>query len=402
MAGRDGRLCWDLEGIFKEIIIGMKKCAAIGKIPRGIGVDTWGVDYALLDGAGNQLGNAVAYRDGRTAGMDERVHSIVTEEEMYRRTGIKGQIFNTVYQLMAVKETAPELLEKAAHMLLIPDYLHYRLCGVISNEYTNATTTGLVNGFTKRWDGEIIASLGFPGRLFGELTPPGTVLGSLTPEIRDLVGYDCAVVAGATHDTASAVTVANDDAIYISSGTWSLMGIKANAPNVSPLSRAAGFTNEGGYDNTIVFCKNIMGLWMIQSLLRELGDAYDYTKLDGLAEKAKIVSVVDCNHSRFFAPGSMSIEVKAACVESRQQVPRSPGELSKVIYQSLAACYAKTATQLEELTGRRYDTVHVIGGGANAEFLNRLTAQYTGKKVVAGPSEATAIGNLKIQAAAFK
>ncbi|MCL2499184.1 MAG: rhamnulokinase [Defluviitaleaceae bacterium] len=394
MVDINGQLCWDLENILDGIKTGLDKCIEIGKPPCSIGIDTWGVDFVLLDAAGNLLGNPVAYRDKRTDGMREYVHMIVPEDELYERTGIISQPFNTVYQLMAVKLSHPEWLERAAHFLMVPDYLHYRLCGAVSNEYTNATTTGLVNARTRQWDREIISRLGFPAHLFGKLTQPGTVIGKLK-------GYehiDCSVTVPATHDTAGAVMSAKDDAIFISSGTWSLMGIKKEEPDTSAASRAAGFTNEGGYGGSIRYLKNIMGLWMIQSVRKELDAAYDFTELCEMAERADIESIVDCDDERFFSPVSMVNEIKDACALSGQAVPRTPAELAKVVYQSLACCYAKAATQLEELTGKAYDTINIIGGGAKAEYLNRLTALRTGKEIIVGPYEATAMGNLIIQA----
>jgi rhamnulokinase len=389
MVEKDGQLCWDLESILYEFSVGLKKCKAIGKNPVSAAIDTWGVDFVLLDEEGEMLGNSVAYRDKRTEGMREAAHAIIAEEELYERTGIQSLTFNTVYQLMAVKKYQPELLEKAAYFLMVPDYLHYRLCGAITNEYTNATTTGLVNAHTRDWDRDIIERLGFPQRLFKKLTPPGTVIGPLSP--------DCAIITPASHDTASAVMVAENDAIYISSGTWSLMGIKRKDPDTSPESRVAGFTNEGGYGGDIVYCKNIMGLWMIQNVRRELQDAYDYAELNKMAEQAGITSVVDCDDKRFFAPDNMINAIKNMCALTNQPVPVTPGELAKVIYQSLAVCYAKTATELEKLTGHTYSVINIIGGGAKAEYLNRLTALHTGKKIITGPIEATSYGNLTAQ-----
>ncbi|MCL2604437.1 MAG: rhamnulokinase [Defluviitaleaceae bacterium] len=391
MVWRYGQLCWDFERILSEITAGIDKCAENGKSPLSVGIDTWGVDFVLLDAAGNMLGNPVAYRDKRTAGMREAVHAVIPEEELYERTGIQSQPFNTVYQLMAVKRTQPELLEKAAHFLLVPDYLHYRLCGAVSNEYTNATTTGLVNAKTRGWDLGIIGRLGLPARLFKELTQPGTEIGRLRGR------EHIAVIAPATHDTASAVMAAKDDAIYISSGTWSLMGIKRDEADTSTASRAAGFTNEGGYGGQIRYLKNIMGLWMIQSVKKELDGAYNYDELCEAAEQAEIESVVDCGDERFFSPASMTDEIKKACAENNLRVPNTPGQLAKTVYQSLAHCYAKTAAQLEELTGKTYDTINIIGGGAKAEYLNRLTALHTGKKIITGPIEATSYGNLTAQ-----
>jgi rhamnulokinase len=397
---KGGELCWDFEAMLAEIVKGLKKCAELGKIPASVGIDTWGVDFVLLDESGKPLGNTVAYRDNRTRGMDEETFRRVPEAELYRRTGIAKQIFNTIFQLMAVKKKKPELLAQAKQLLLVPNYLHYRLCGVAKNEYTHATTSGLVNADAKDWDDRIIKACGFPREIFAEIVPPGAVLGNLTPEIQKLVGFDCKVVAPCTHDTASAVMALPTDkenTLYISSGTWSLMGVERLSPDCAEHSRALGFTNEGGYDSRYRYLKNIMGLWMIQSVKKELGNRYTFDELCGLAEKSDIPSLVDCNDIRFLAPESMIGELKKACAETGQTVPETPGELAAVVYDSLANCYKEAAEELEELTGQKFGDIHIVGGGSKDAYLNRLTAKITGKNVIAGPAEATAIGNLMAQ-----
>jgi rhamnulokinase len=397
---KGGELCWDFEAMLGEILRGLNKCAELGKIPASIGIDTWGVDFVLLGEDGKPLGNTVAYRDARTHGMDEETYKRVPEAELYRRMGIAKQIFNTIFQLMAVKRKTPELLDKAKKLLLVPNYLHYRLCGVAKNEYTHATTSGLVNAEGKDWDDRIIEACGFPREIFAEIMPPGTVLGNLTPEIQKLVGFDCKVVAPCTHDTASAVMALPTDkenTLYISSGTWSLMGVERLSPDCSEASRTRNFTNEGGYGYRYRYLKNIMGLWMIQSIKKELGDKYSFDELCVLAEKSDIASLVDCNDVRFLAPESMIDEIKRACAENGQAVPKTPGELAAVVYNSLANCYKAAALELEELTGQSYGDIHIVGGGSKNDYLNRLTAKATGKNVIAGPAEATAIGNIMAQ-----
>lgn len=400
MENKDGMLCWNVERLFGEIINGLKKCRETGKIPVSMGIDTWGVDFVLLDKQDNILGNMVGYRDSRTQGMDERVYEIISPDQLYGRTGIQKQIFNTIYQLMAVKENQPEDMKEAESMLMIPDYFHFLLTGVKRMEYTNATTGQLVNVETNDWDYALIEKLGYNKRMFAPLSMPGTVVGSFTPEIRQEVGFDCKVVLPATHDTGSAVLAvpANDDnSIYISSGTWSLMGIERNSPDCSVESMKANFTNEGGYDHRFRFQKNIMGLWMIQSVRKEFTKTLSFARICELAEQEKIVSVVDCNDASFLAPESMIHAVQEYCGRTCQPVPRSEGEIAAVIYNSLARCYRDTVQEIEGITGKIYDTIHVVGGGSNADYLNKLTAQYTGKKVIAGPSEATAIGNIIVQ-----
>ncbi len=400
MVQKDGENVWDVDELFAQIKLGMKKCAEAGKIPVSIGIDTWGVDFVLLDAEGKRIGNAVAYRDGRTKGMDEEVYKKIPEDELYARTGIQKAIFNTIYQLMALKVKKPEQLEKAETMLMMPDYFHYLLSGVAATEYTNATTGQLVSPVTKDWDMELIEKLGYPKKIFQKLVTPGTVLGELTEEIQKEVGFNCKVVAPATHDTGSAVIAVpteSDNTLYISSGTWSLMGTELMEANCSRESKLHNLTNEGGYNYRFRFLKNIMGLWMIQSVKKEIGGKLGFGEICEQASRCTIPSIVDANDDRFLAPANMTEEVQAACRESGQQVPEGIAEVASVIYNSLAQCYAKTIKEIEEITGQKYDRIHIVGGGANAEYLNILTAKATGVPVYAGPTEATAIGNLAAQ-----
>lgn len=403
MKSVDGQLCWDVEELFSHIKAGMKKCKEIGKIPVSMGIDTWAVDYVLLDEQDRIVGNTVGYRDSRTKGMDDLVYEEIPLEELYQRTGIQKQIFNTIYQFMAVKKQHPEYLETAKSMLMIPDYFHFRLTGVKRQEYTNATTTQLVNPRTNNWDYELIERLGYPKAWFGPLSMPGTTVGGLTPEIEDEVGFSCQVVLPATHDTGSAVLAvpSNEwDVLYISSGTWSLMGTERMEADCSLESMKRNFTNEGGYEYRFRYLKNIMGLWMIQSVKKELaaaGQDYSFGEICDMASKETISSLVDCNDDCFLAPESMIQAVKDFCEKEGQQVPETPAQLGAVIYNSLAKCYGETIEELEQVTGKHYGQVHIVGGGANADYLNRLTAKYTGRPVYAGPTEATAIGNLAAQ-----
>lgn len=409
MKRKDGHLCWDAESLFAEIKEGMKQCTKLGKIPVSMGIDTWAVDFVLLDRENRMLGDAYGYRDVRTKGMDEKVYETISLKDLYRRTGIQKQIFNTIYQLTAVRETNKEYLEKAESFLMIPDYFHYLLTGVKKQEYTNATTTQLVNPDSGTWDYELIRMLGLPERLFKELSMPGTAVGQLTEEIKEEVGFTCQVVLPATHDTGSAVMAvplvpggedSMGDILYISSGTWSLMGTELKAADCSMGSMEANFTNEGGYGHRFRYLKNIMGLWMIQSVKKELakeGEDYTFAELCRMASGEKIASIVDCNDSSFLAPESMVRAVRDFCRNSRLEVPQTPGQIAAVIYNSLAACYKDTVKELEAITGKNYSSIHVVGGGSNADYLNRLTADFTGRTVYAGPGEATAIGNLLAQ-----
>lgn len=401
MTQKDGRLIWDVEHLFEEIKTGMKKCAELGKIPFSVGIDTWAVDFVLLDAKGKRISDAVAYRDSRTEGMDEKVYERIPEAELYARTGIQKQKFNTIYQLMALNCQEPELLIQAERMLLIPDYFHYLLTGKKVAEYTNASTTQLVSPQTKQWDMNLIGMLGYPEKIFPEIAVPGTCLGELTEAIQKEIGFNCNVVLPGTHDTASAVVAVpagkDEDTLYISSGTWSLMGTELMEADCSREACCRNFTNEGGYDYRFRFLKNIMGLWMIQSVKKEIGDNLSFGEICENAAKENIASRVDCNDNRFLAPQNMTKEVQEACRESGQQIPEGIAQVASVIYNSLADCYKECCEEIESLTGKRYDKIRIVGGGSNAEYLNELTAKASGKAVYAGPVEATAIGNLCAQ-----
>ncbi len=370
MEERNGHLCWSHDKLFAEILTGLRKCKELGKIPVSMGVDTWGVDFVLLDEHDQILGDTVGYRDGRTRGMDEKVYELISEEDLYARTGIQKAIFNTIYQLMAVKCENPKHLAQAKAMLMTPDYFHFLLTGVKMQEYTNATTGQLVDPVTKDWDYELIDLLGFNREIFLPIHTPGTVVGHFTKEIQDQVGFDCEVVLPGTHDTASAVLSVpanDDDFLYISSGTWSLMGIESMTANCSPESKAANITNEGGYGYRFRYLKNIMGLWMIQNVKKELDNEYSFAELCDMAAKCDdFPSRVEVDDDCFLAPKNMIAEVQRYCRDTDQPVPETPGELSTVIYNSLAECYARTAKEIEKIMGRTYSRIHVVGGGSNA------------------------------------
>lgn len=397
----DGHKRWDIDELFRQIIIGLKKCKELGKIPTSMGIDTWAVDYVLLDENDNVVRPCFGYRDSRTAGMDEEVYKIIPEDKLYERTGIQKAIFNTIYQLMADKKDG--YLDGAKNFLMVPDYLHYLLTGVKSNEYTNCSTTQLLNPDTKSWDYELIEMLGFNKDLFGEIKQPGACIGRFSDSVKAEVGFDCKVVLPPTHDTASAVFAVpntSDNVLYISSGTWSLLGSENMQAICTKEAMEANFTNEGGYDGRFRFLKNIMGLWMIQSVRNELiaaGQEYSFAELCNLAEQADIDSIVDANAEVFLAPASMINAVKDYCKNQGQKVPETPGELAKVIYQSLAICYRKACDEVETITGKHFDIINVVGGGSKAGYLNKLTAETIGKTVIAGPSEATALGNIGAQ-----
>ena len=395
-----GTLHWDTKRLFDEITAGMRKCKELGRIPQSVGIDTWGVDFVLLDKDDHLIGKAVGYRDSRTDLMDEEVYKIIPEEELYRRTGIQKAIYNTIFQLMALKKKSPTELDAAETILMIPDYFHYLLSGQKVMEYSEASTTGLLNPVTRNWDYELLDRLGFPGKIFGEIKMPGSYIGNLTEEVKNLVGYDCKVIIPPSHDTASAVLAVpaeGENTCYISSGTWSLMGVEADSPDCSIKSKEANITNEGGYGGKITYLCNIMGLWMIQSVRNELAPDMDYGELCEMASKESIKSIVDCQDQSFLAPKDMAAAIRDYCRRTNQEIPDTLYKLAAVIYNSLAKCYADKLALIESVTGVKYEKINIIGGGSNASYLNELTAKATGRQVIAGPTEATAIGNMLSQ-----
>lgn len=407
MIKKNGHLVWDHERLFSDILTGLKKCKEIGKIPVSMGIDTWGVDFALLDENDQMLGDMVGYRDSRTNKMDEEVYKIIPEDQLYQRTGIQKQMFNTIFQLMAVKKQNPDYMERARTLLYVPDYFHYRLTGVKVNEYTEASTGQLLNAKSKDYDWELIDMLGFNRKIFQKIAEPGTNIGSLKEEIQKEIGFNLDVVLPCTHDTGSAVLAVpanDDDFVYISSGTWSLLGIERDEADCSELSRENHFTNEGGYGYRFRYLRNIMGLWMIQSVRHNLDDKYSFAQIcEEAAKNSDFPSRVDVNNDDYFmAPDNMIEAIKQYCRDTRQQVPQSLGELATVVYASLAECYAQTIRGIEKTTKRSYSRIQVVGGGSNAGYLNELTAKATGKTVYAGPGEATAIGNITAQMLANK
>jgi len=400
MKQRDGQLYWEIDAIFDEIITGLKKCTGLGKQPVSTGIDTWGVDFVLIDKNGARVGPAVAYRDSRTDGMDLEVSKFISESELYARTGIQKIFFNTLFQLMAVKVNAPHYFDNAAHLLMMPDYLHYRLCGVMKNEYTIASTGALINSKSKNWDDEIIARCGLPREIFGEIVPAGTSLGGFTDEIKKAVGYDCCVIMPPSHDTASAflaVPTKSGRSVYISSGTWSLMGVELSDPITSEASRSANFTNEGGYGYRYRYLKNIAGLWLLQSVQKEIGEGVGYADLIAMARASNCYAIFGVNDERLAAPESMVSAICELCREDGQAAPKDLGDFARSIFRSLAVSYAQTMGDLQALTGTSYDCVNIIGGGSQNDYLNELTAAACNLPVYAGPAEGTALGNIASQ-----
>lgn len=413
---KNGHDCWDMDNLWNGVLSGLKACKEAGKLPVTMGIDTWGVDYVLLDENDQVLGDAVAYRDSRNEGMDAVVSKFISPEELYARTGIQKAPFNTIYQLTAQKLEHPEQLEKAKWFLMVTEYLNFLLTGVKKNEYTNNSTTNLINARKKTWDKELIARVGLPTEIFHEPAMPGTILGGLLPEIQTEVGFDTQVILPATHDTGSAflaVPARDDNAVYLSSGTWSLLGVENEEPITTAESHQANFTNEGGAWYRFRYLKNIMGLWMIQSIRRELnGVAYVQGKeqrtasakkwsFPDLIEEAKkaedFTSVVDVNLDCFLAPESMIQAIKDECARTNQPVPETVGQIMQCVYTSLSLCYKDAIANLEKLTGKHYTSINIVGGGCQDNYLNMRTAKATGLTVYAGPVEGTAIGNILVQ-----
>jgi len=397
----ENEYCWDIDYLFEHIKIGIKKCIELEKIPKSVGIDTWAVDFVLLDDNDDILGNAVSYRDDRTEGMMEEVFKIIPKDMMYFYTGIQFQRFNTVYQLLSIKKNNPEMLEKAKTFLMIPDYLNFLLTGKKVNEYTNATSTQLVNSFDRIWDSQILDDLGIKKDIFQEIKLPKTNLGGLREELVKEFGFDMEVILPATHDTGSAFisSVCNDsDSIYLSSGTWSLIGLENRFPLCVPQTMEYNFTNEGGIDYRFRFLKNIMGLWVIQEVSRNLDNKYSFGELVDLArEKKDFSSIVNVNDDRFLKPEDMIQEIKDYCTQTNQKVPEAVGEIAMCVFNSLAHCYKGAVENIEEIFDKKFERINIFGGGCQNNFLNEVVASITGKEVIAGPVEATAIGNIVAQ-----
>ena len=393
ITNQNGTLVWDIEHLVSEVKKGIAKCKEIGKIPCTVAIDTWGVDYVLLDESKQEILPAVSYRDSRTNRVINKVESIISAEELYLKTGIQKQNFNTIYQLYADKLSGR--LEDAKHFLMIPAYLSYKLTGIIKNEYTNATTTGMVNADTKQWDYEIIDKLSLPKHLFGTLDTPCTVIGNFTKEMQDYAGFDSTVIFAPSHDTASAVCACpiDDNSVYISSGTWSLIGVESLNPIVNEKSMAANFANEGGIDYRFRFLKNYMGMWLFQNVKKNLNNEFSYDDMMRLAMQSKRFEMIDTNSPGFLAPENMIIAIRSYL--KNESIPIEV--VINSVYHSLAQSYKNAIDEIEKLAGKTIDNVFIVGGGSKDTYLNKLTAQYTGKKVVTGLSEATATGNLLSQ-----
>lgn len=391
-----GHQCWDLDFLEAE----MRKGLAIASQQEplaSVGVDTWGVDYVLLDEKLERIGPAVSYRDHRTDTMMEEVFAQVPRAEIYRRTGIQFLQFNSLYQLAATVRQHPEWLARARHFLMIPDYLHFRLSGVLSNEYTNATTTQLFNLDKDDWDADLLGVAGLSKEVMMRPVEAGTILGEMpSPHGRDAIK----VIAPATHDTGSAVAaapLATEDEAFISSGTWSLMGIESKTPFADAQALAANVSNEGGVERRYRILKNIMGFWLIQRVRKELGSPDHARLVMAAGDCSPWQSLIDPQNARFLNPDNMTEEIQAFCRETGQPVPESAGALSRCIFDSLALSYRRVKEELEALRGRPVNRIRIVGGGSQNDLVNQLCADACDIPVTAGPIETTALGNVCVQ-----
>ena len=397
-------LYWDILRLLFEIKQGILAAKNNGGF-ESIGIDTWGVDFGLLDSEGRLLENPVHYRDARTDDMMEEVFKLVPRQEIYERTGIQFMQFNTIFQLYYLAKYRRDLLDRADCFLITPDLLGYFLTGEKSVEYTNASTTQLVNAKTRDWDFELIDKLGIPRRIFPKIVKPGTIKGMLSPEICFELGVSTVpVVSIGSHDTASAVMAVpteKKDFIYISCGTWALFGTETEVPYINEMSARYNLTNEGGYNDTYRFLKNIMGLWLIQESRRQWireGDAVTYADLE---EKALAVegfkAFVDPDFDLFGKPGNIPQLVSEYCKNTDQFVPETQGEIMRVIYESLALKFRVAFEHIKAVTGKNYEVIHVVGGGTKDKLLCKMAADACNADVVSGPIEATALGNVAAQ-----
>jgi rhamnulokinase len=405
-----GHLHWDALRLWSEIKAGLARYAAEFDQPlAGIGIDTWGVDFGLLDRAGNLLGNPVHYRDHRTDGVMERVFERVPRQRIYAQTGIQFLQLNTLFQLSSLVQAGDPQLKQAAALLMMPDLFNYWLTGRKAAEYTIASTTQMLDARARRWAEDLLAALEIPAQILPEIVAPGTVLGELRPEVASETGLRraAAVIAPAGHDTASAVAAISDldeHSMYISSGTWSLLGVEALEPVINDEALTFNFTNEGGIGNTIRLLKNVAGLWLLQESRRRWqaeGRAYTWDELLALAGQAEpFRSLVDPDAAEFLSPGDMPAAIRAYCRRTGQPEPGSVGAVVRACLESLALKYRWGMEALETLTGRRMETIRVVGGGSRNRLLCQFTADACERPVIAGPVEATALGNIMLQAIA--
>lgn len=407
----NGDLHWDVLRLFHEIKQGILKCANSGDRDIDcIGIDTWGVDYGLLDKNGKLLGNPYHYRDTRTDGMYDEAFKLVSKEEIYENTGIAFNWFNTVFQLLSAKISDDVTLKCADKLLFMPDLFNYFLTGEKKCEYTIASTSQMFDSKTHTWTEDMLKKLGIPTNLFAEMVYPGEKVGVLKAELAEELGVDqIPVVAVASHDTGSAVASVpvdeGEDFVYISSGTWSLMGVELDKPMVTEDALKYNFTNEGGVNKTIRFLKNIMGLWLIQESRRQWDREGTLLSFDELEKQAKeatpFASLIDPDYHKFQTPGNMPKRIREYCEKTGQKVPETKGEIVRCIAESLAFKYRQVVEGMEDVTGKKYDVINIVGGGIKDKMICSFTANATGRKVSTGPVEATSIGNVIVQGMAM-
>lgn len=402
-----GHIHWDFPALFEDMKEGLRKAAAKGYPVESIGIDTWGVDFGLIDRDGELIGNPVCYRDARTEGMTDRLFSILDPTEHYAVTGIQVMEINTLAQLLSLKGSAQ--LESAAHLLFMPDLFSYFLTGNINNEYCIASTSELLDAKRRDWSMETIRALGLPEHIFGDIVMPGTVRGTVRSDIADEVGLDgVKVIAVGSHDTASAVAAVpameGDGAVaFLSSGTWSLLGIELAEPILTEEARQAQFTNEGGVGGRIRFLQNITGLWILQRLMAEWkarGEEQAFAQLLHEADKAGIDTIIAVDDATFMNPPSMEKAIGDYCRRTNQLAPQTKAEYVHCLFRSLAAKYRKAIEGVNGLLPEKPKRLHIIGGGSQNDLLNQFTADALGISVWAGPVEATAMGNIMVQAMA--
>lgn len=390
---QDGTLIWDIEKLTSDVVNGIAECKKLGKIPETVAIDTWGVDYVLFDKENKEILPCVSYRDSRTATAVGEVFAVIPKEELYAKTGIQTQAYNTIFQLWCDKKSGK--LQNATRLLMMPEYLSYRLTGVMKNEYTNASTTGLVNAENKTIDKDVCARLGINAEVFGELNLPSTYIGTFTEEIKEKVGFDAKVIFCPSHDTASAVAACpvDENSVFISSGTWSLVGTENLYPVTTPAAMEANFSNEGGINYRFRFLKNIMGMWLFQNIRKNLDKKFTYDEMMQMAMESSYDKLIDPTDDCFLAPENMVEAIRSYLGEPELPI----GDVLKSVYISLATSYKNTVEEIEKVAGKRVDRVAIVGGGSKDAYLNKLTKEYTGRRVTVGPTEGTAIGNLIAQ-----
>ena len=405
----NGHLHWDLLGQWEQLKAGLRKAAAGLSTPlAGIGVDTWGVDFGLIGRGGELLGNPYMYRDGRLDGIMERTFNRVQKDEIFKATGLQFLQFNSLFQLVAFREAGSPLLDVAETLLFMPDLFNYLFTGQRKNEFSIVSTSQMYDPIAKKWAGDLLKKLDLPAKILAEIVPSGTVLGNLSKDVAEECGVGpIPVIAPATHDTGSAVAAVpaeGADWCYISSGTWSLMGVELASPIINEKVARYNYTNEGGVGGSTRFLKNIAGMWPVQECRRHWlkeGSEHSYGELAKMAAEAKpFTAVLDLDYHPFLSPGEMPAKIDRFCRESKQASPSTKGEFVRTCLESLALTYRKTLEGLEDILGRKIGTIHIVGGGCQNELLNQMTADACARPVLAGPVEATAAGNLLVQATA--